>query len=271
MNFNKNLNEFKIGIAISTYSTKRTEQKRFDIIRKSLKSLQNTLKDTKLNIYIIIVIDGDIPKKHKKLLNEFSFNCYFKKNNGGVARAKNTSIRLLLEQNIDIGFLADDDVLYKKNFLEKYLETILKGKIHHIGYVQMHPIVHPKNEWSKFGYVKTKINNAEIMKHGGGGVGCWLSFTPELIKKIGYFKVMEGKYGFEHINFTHRCIHNKIIPHACDIIDALDYMDHIGFEPVGYNQYNKNHSIEESLRTSENDKNRHIWRKNLDEYVPLIE
>ena len=28
------------------------------------------------------------------------------------------------------------------------------------------------------------------MKHGGGGVGCWLSFTPELIKKIGYFKVM---------------------------------------------------------------------------------
>ena len=271
MNFNKNLNELKIGIAISTYSTKKTEQKRFDIIRKSLKSLENTIKDTKLNIYIIIVVDGDIPIKHKQLLNEFNFNCYFKKNNGGVARAKNTSIRLLLEQNIDIGFLADDDVLYKKNFMEKYLEVITKGQIHHIGYVQMHPIVHPKNEWVKFGYIKTKINNIEIMKHGGGGVGCWLSFTPELIKKIGYFKVMEGKYGFEHINFTHRCIHNKIIPHGCDIIDSLDYMDHIGFEPVGYNKYNKSHSIEESLRKSENDKNRYIWRKNLDEYVPLIE
>ena len=104
MSFNKNINELKIGIAISTYSTKKTEQKRFDIIRKSLRSLEQNLKESKLNIYIIIVIDGDVPKKHKELLNEFKFNCYFKKENGGVAKAKNTSIRLLLDQNIDIGF-----------------------------------------------------------------------------------------------------------------------------------------------------------------------
>ena len=52
---------------------------------------------------------------------------------------------------------------------------------------------------------------------------------------------MNGKYGYEHINFTHRCVYHKIIPYACDIIDSLDYMDHIGFEPIGYNQYNKNH------------------------------
>ena len=271
MSFNKNIDDLKIGIAISTYSTKNTEQKRFDIIRKSLKSLQDNIKDIDLNIYIVIVVDGEVPKKHKQLLNEFKFKIHFKKENGGVAKAKNTSIRLLLEQNIDIGFLADDDVLYKKNFMHKYLDIILKAKIHHIGYIQMHPIVHPKEEWEKFGYVKSNINNVEVMKHNGSGVGCWLSFTPELIKKIGYFKVMEGKYGYEHINFTHRCVHQKIIPHACDIIDSLDYMDHIGFEPVGYNQYNKNHSIEESLRKSENNKNKKIWNKNLDEYIPLIE
>ena len=44
MSFNKNINELKIGIAISTYSTKKTEQKRFDIIRKSLRSLEQNLK-----------------------------------------------------------------------------------------------------------------------------------------------------------------------------------------------------------------------------------
>ena len=76
-----------------------------------------SIKDIDLNIYIVIVVDGEVPKKHKQLLNEFKFKIHFKKENGGVAKAKNTSIRLLLEQNIDIGFLSDDDVLYKKNFI----------------------------------------------------------------------------------------------------------------------------------------------------------
>ena len=107
----------------------------------------------------------------------------------------------------------------------------------------MHPLVHPKNEWKKFGYIKTNMNGEEIMKHSGGGVGCWLSFTPELIKKIGYFKVMEGKYGYEHINFTHRCIYHNMIPHGCDIVDPFSYMDHIGFEPVGYNKFNNGNEV----------------------------
>ena len=271
MSFHKSINELKIGIAVSTYSTNKTENKRFDIIRKSLKTLNEYLKNTNLNIYVVIVVDGNVPKKHKELLNEFNFNIYFRKENGGVSKTKNTSIRLLLEQNIDIGFLADDDVLYKNKFMEMYLDVILKCKIHHISYVQMHPIVHPKEEWKKMGYIKTKINNVDIMKHKGHGVGCWLSFTPELIKKIGYFKVLDGKYGFEHINFTIRCVENKIIEHPCDIVNSLEYMDHIGFEPIGYNLYKKNHSIEEDLRVSENNKNRNIWKKDLKKYVPLIE
>ena len=48
-------------------------------------------------------------------------------------------------------------------------------------------------------------------------------------------------------------------------------MDHIGFEPVGYNKFNKSHSISEEVRVSENKKNRNEWKKNLDKYVNLIE
>ena len=76
---------------------------------------------------------------------------------------------------------------------------------------------------------------------------------------------------FEHINFTHRCVYHNMIPHGCDIIDPLLYMDHIGFEPVGYNKFNKSHSISEEVRVNENKKNRNEWKKNLDKYVNLIE
>jgi len=271
MSFNKNLNQIKIGIAISTYSEEKTEEKRYKIINRSLQSLQEVLKTTKINPYIIIVVDGKVPKRHINLLNKYNFNVYKRPQNGGVAKTKNTSIRLLLEQKVDIGFLVDDDVLYKDGCLEKYCDVILKGKIHHIGFTQMHPLVHPENQWTKMGYIKTNMNGQEIMKHSGGGVGCWLSFTPKLIKKIGYFKVMEGKYGYEHINFTHRCVYHKMIPHACDIVDPFSYMDHIGFEPVGYNKFTKSHSISNERRINENEKNRNEWKKDLDKYVNLIE
>lgn len=271
MSFSKNLSEIKVGIAISTYSEEKTDQKRYEIIDRGLHSLNEILKTTSINTYVIIVVDGSIPEKHNKILEKYDFPIYRRPNNGGVARTKNTSIRLLLEQNVDIGFLADDDVLYKKGCLEKYCSTILKGKIHHIGFCQMHQLVHPECEWERFGYIKKKINDLEVMSHGGGGVGCWLSFTPELIAKIGYFKVMSGKYGYEHINFTHRCAYNKMIPFICDIVDPLNYMDHIGFEPVGYNKFNKSHSISENYRKMENNKNKNEWNKNLDEYIEIIE
>mgnify|MGYP004311841375 CR=1 FL=1 len=42
---------------------------------------------------------------------------------------------------------------------------------------------------------------------------------------------------YEHINFTYRCIYHKMIPYAIDIKNPFKYIDHIGFEPVGYNKF----------------------------------
>lgn len=256
----------KIGIAISTYTEEKTDSFRYNIIERSLTSLQNYIKTTNLNIYIVVVIDGKIPSRHQDLLKKYNFNIYQKEKNGGVARIKNTSIRLLLEQNIDYGFLMDDDVEYKEGCFEKYVDTMIKTGSHHMSYCQMPELVHPKSEWSKMGYIKANYNGVEIMKHGGGGVGCLLSFTPELIHKIGYFRVMNGKYGYEHINFTHRAVYSRLIPYVCDIIDSSKYIDHIGFEPIGYNKFKKSHSISENYRKSENNKNREEWKTNFDKY-----
>tara|TARA_B100000131_G_C18069275_1_gene593832 strand:- start:474 stop:1286 length:813 start_codon:yes stop_codon:yes gene_type:complete len=269
--FNKKITDVKIGIAISTFTEEGTDLERFNIIQRSLSSLTEIIQKTSLNTYVVLVVDGPVPQKHKDILDKYNFDIHQKKINGGVARAKNTSIRLLLEKNVDIGFLADDDVLYKEGCLEKYVNSSIKGGIHHLGFCQMSPIVHPPNEWKRMGYYKTTVNNTEVMHHSGTGVGCWLSFTPELIKKIGYFYVMPGKYGYEHINFTHRAIYHKMIPHACDILNPLDVMDHIGFEPIGYNKFRKSHSITENTRRAENNKNKHLWNKNLHRFIPLIE
>jgi hypothetical protein len=261
----------KIGIAISTYSNEKTPENRFNVIKLSLDSLKKNIIHQDYETYVIIVVDGIIQEKHKLLLNNYNFNIHYKKENGGVAKVKNTSIRLLLQQKVDIGFLADDDVLYKKNFLIPYVNTMINGKIDHMGYCQVNEIVHPKESWVKMGYIKMNYNNLEIMKHGGKSVGCWLSFTPELIEKIGYFKVMEGKYGYEHINFTLRCINQKIIPYAIDIINPEEYISHIGFLPCNKNKFLKTHSIDEKYRISENNKNKIDYLKDLDQFYDCIE
>ena len=54
------------------------------------------------------------------------FDIHFRKKNRGVSTTKNTSIRILLEKNSDIGFLMDDDVLYKDNCFENYLIELNK-------------------------------------------------------------------------------------------------------------------------------------------------
>ena len=158
MIFDKDINDLKIGIAISTYSQENTHQHRYNIISKSLESLKIYLGKTKLNLYILIVVDGDIPQKHLNILKKYEniFDIYFRKKNGGVARTKNTSIRILLEKNSDIGFLMDDDVLYKGNCFEKYCEVMLKARLHHICYVQIPEVVHPKSEWKNMGIIKKK-------------------------------------------------------------------------------------------------------------------
>ena len=261
----------KIGIAISTYTEEKTDSFRYNIIERSLTSLQNYIKTTNLNIYIVVVIDGKIPSRHQDLLKKYNFNIYQKEKNGGVARIKNTSIRLLLEQNIDYGFLMDDDVEYKEGCFEKYVDTMIKTKLDHFGFCQLDEEVIPRNIWKTKGYIGVNINGCKVLKHKGRGVGCLLSFTPELIHKIGYFKVMPGKYGYEHINFTYRVIEKKIIPHAVDIIDSHKYIKHIGFEPIGINQYRKNHSISETYRKNENKKNKNLCYVNLDKFEECIE
>ena len=257
MSFSKKINDIKIGIAISTYTEEKTDSKRYEIIKKSLDSLKKVLEKTKINVYVVIVTDGKLPEKHNKLLMNYNFNLYRRAFNGGVAKTKNTSIRLLLEQNVDIGFLADDDLLYKNNCLNIYTNFILNTKCHHVIACYPHPIVHPKNTWDKLNYKLDKYKGEKIRKHGGS-VGYFLSFTPELINKIGFFKILPGKFGSEHINFSKRVIKMGMADFHFDIDESVNYIEHIGFWPIAENLYGKCHSI-----SKKNKKNQVVKIKNM--------
>ena len=149
--FNNSSHRPKVGVAISTYTEEQTESKRLNIIKKSLDSLKTVVSKYCLPIYVVIVVDGPIPNKHNDILSKYNFNIYRRSNNGGVSRTKNTCIRLLLEQNVDIGFLADDDLLYKNNCFDVYTNFICKTECHHLIACYPHKIVHP--DWDKMNYI----------------------------------------------------------------------------------------------------------------------
>ena len=266
--FNKKLTDIKIGIAISTYTDEGTEPKRYEIIERSLNSLRDTLKDTIVNTYVVIVVDGPIPEKHNILLKNYDFPIYYRPKNGGVARTKNTCIRLLLEKDIDIGFLADDDLLYKSNGIDTYTRFICKTRCPHLIACYPHKIVHP--DWKAMNYIADIYKGEKIRRHGGG-VGYFLSFTPELIKQIGYFRILPGKFGSEHINFSKRVKHMGIMDFYFDIDESVNYVEHIGFWPIAENNYGKCHSISNNNVKLSSKKNKAYVNLDLDKYIPCIE
>jgi hypothetical protein len=268
MPFTKNIDEIKIGIAISTYTEEKTEPKRYEIIDRSLKSLQKVLKTTKINTYVVIIVDGKVPDKHINLLKKYDFNVYIRPKNGGVARTKNTSIRLLLEQNVDIGFLADDDLLYKNNCIDVYANFICKTECHHLIASYPHPKVHP--DWNKMNYILDNYKGQKIRRHGGG-VGYFMSFTSKLIEKIGYFKILPGKFGSEHINFSKRVIKMGMADFHMDIDESVNYVEHIGFWPIAENLYGKCHSISKKNQKKSSQQNKKYVNVDLNKKIELIE
>ena len=257
-----------IGVAISTYTEKNTEPKRYEIIEKSLDSLHKIILKTKLNLYVVIVVDGPIPDKHNKILSKYDFNIYKRPYNGGVARTKNTCIRLLLEQNVDIGFLADDDLLYKNNCFDVYTSFICKTECHHLIASYPHKIVHP--DWDKMNYILETYKGQKIRRHGGG-VGYFLSFTPELIDKIGYFKILPNKFGSEHINFSKRVIKMGMAKFHFDIDRSINYVEHIGFWPIKENLYGKCHSISKEQQKKSSSQNKKYVNLDLDKKIDCVE
>lgn len=271
----------KIGIAISTYTEEATHPKRYNIIEKSLQSLIHSIKDkpSDIEIFIIAVIDGEVPKQHLELLDKFSgdITLIHKARNGGIAKAKNTGIKAILSKGANLGILVDDDVLYHQNWIETYTKYIEDFQIHHHAWNDKRIFEHLKIDRPNIGALKSfsYINKKgyDLFTHPGS-CGIFLTFTPLLIKKIGYFKVMPGKYGSEHQHFTLRANKAGLIGHPQELVNSYEYIEHIGVfdhnASVGEQQTQMLRSVSDDFLANE-PKNTGLNNKDIDGYFPCIE
>ena len=228
----------KKGIAISTYFCEKTYKNRLSVFKQSIDSLIKT--DFDGNIFIID--DGSTINDHLQYIKD-NYNKIIivkKENNGGIARTKNTSIRVLLENNCDIGFVADDDIHYKNGWDLKYQIAITTTKIPHFCFFwHREEAFCDEREYNEFKILFTNVVS-----------GCFFTITKKLINAVGYFKIFPYKYGHEHTNFTARCRSHKQIPFFCDIIDAQNYLClinpqdiHSSLGEIDQEQMNKNESL----------------------------
>lgn len=115
--------------------------------------------------------------------------------NLGVAGNSNRAIRMFAENDYTHLFLCNDDLLATGDFVELYtkaLEELKLGMLCYCGF-----------EEEKYRY--------SVMKVGGWDVkfltritGSMIAVTRAVINKIGYFDPVFGKFGEEHVDFTHR-------------------------------------------------------------------
>jgi hypothetical protein len=125
-----------------------------------------------------------------------------KKQNGGIAKCKNTCLRVLTEFNVDVYFLLDDDVEILQPFECKYIESLKEVHI-----LSGHS---PEYKIEHFSYTKNTCITEAVN-------GFLLCFNKKTFLTSGYFRVMDEKYGYEHVWYTKRVMKCTNTPYYFDV------------------------------------------------------
>lgn len=208
----------KYGLAISSYLNEKIYDSRLNVMLESFNSLVNSNFDGE----IFLIDDCSTVKDHlSKIESDYKFKIIERKENGGYSKTKNNGLKVLMDNDCDVLFLSDDDILYKDvNWFEKYLEAMEVTKLPHFCLHSCNYAGYNKEDNS------LNINGYEISVYNSVQGG-FMTFTKELIKDHGYFKIMPRKLGYEHCQYTFKLIHNKVIPAIIDIKNSTDFVDYV--------------------------------------------
>jgi len=215
--------------AVLTYFTKDIlDRGRLDLFKRSIDSLvRSNFSGT-----IFVVDDGSEVDDHIKYIetvNDPRVVLHRKRENGGLSKAFNTGTRLVLESGCEYGFLCNDDIVYSEDWHLPYLEVMENTDVKHLCFFSKNVIGSdgiPRSVESK----DHLINGLMLTEYSWvqGGV---ITFSKDQINKIGYFKVMPGKLGHEHSNFTIRSIAHGFCFGFLDVKgseELLQYADETG-------------------------------------------
>lgn len=203
------------GMAISSYFGPKTQDFRLGVFQKGIDSLHETDFDGK----VFVVDDGSSTKAHLDHvsgLNDDRFVVVEKQRNAGIGACKNTGIRHIMEAGFDVGFLADDDLVYFNGWDKAYLEAMSKTGIKHF-------CLWVEYLWTKNYGVPVEINGVQLRQTPHVN-GAFLTFTRDMINEIGYFKKLPYAYGHEHSNFTLRCQRKRYMPFFADLNNSEKFI-----------------------------------------------
>jgi glycosyltransferase involved in cell wall biosynthesis len=203
----------RTALAILTY----VDAARPIAVRQRLQDAIASLDKTSYRDPVLIVDDGSTCEEHLKFVDSLArggrYQVIRRRENGGISRAKNTCLRAINELGAEIGFLAEDDILFHDGWDEAYTGAMHRSGIQHFSW-----------------YVPDEGNqvvacNGCLVTATFGLLGLLLTFTRDVLRRVGGFKIMPRRYGYEHIQWTHRNVLAGFAPFPADIVNSCQFIE----------------------------------------------
>lgn len=188
------------------------------------KRLPNLMRSLEFSCYpgpIVIVDDGSTDEMHRDYLDTIAprHTVIHKPENSGICRAKNTALRVIRDWNVDVGFVVEDDVEFRSPYWWACYSTAHQlSELHHFSW-----------HWNFAGPGEIdQVNGYPVIRREALN-GCFLSFTREVLRTVGGFAELPGKYGHTHVNWSRRIRNAGLIPFFPDIVGSEN---HIGLSAM---------------------------------------
>lgn len=227
----------KVGVGITTYN-------RANYFKQSFTAAIDKLHNV-VDVWCVYEDGSDKDVKEyneifKWIEKEYPFVKIFRpRANGGVAKAKNTLLKHMMDEGCDYLFVLEDDIIVKdEKAVTGYIESAKNSGFSHLCFAYHGPMNQEgpmyKDQW---------------LEYHGACIGAWCMYTKEIIEKCGYFneKMINA---FEHVHLTKRIGDQGFCPPFGLFIDATGSKDWLEEIPGSID-----HS---SIRPRED------WQKNID-------
>lgn len=190
-----------------------------DGVRMRLPAALASLADSGYPGPVSIIDDGSTDSQHLAYLESLTpaISVIRRPKRGGIARAKNTALRVLQESRVELGFLAEDDIAFSPGWWNAYAEAHEATGIHHFS-------------WAWDDDPSGLMRKAECLIQGYAVVhtshvnGMFLTFTPTVLQLVGGFKILPAIWGHEHTHWTRRIVYAGLAPFYADVIDSGRYL-----------------------------------------------
>lgn len=203
----------RVALALLSY----VDRDRPPSVRRRLRDALASLDRTSYRGPILIVDDGSSCERHLSGLDRLArtgrVEVIRRPVNGGISRAKNTCLRTLAERDVDLGFVAEDDILFHEGWHEAYASAMRRSGIQHFSWYVQNPSD------------RVVACNGCLVTATSGLLGLLLTTTREGLARVGGFKVLPHRYGHEHIQWTYRNVLAGLAPFPCDIVNSHRHVE----------------------------------------------